>query len=357
MSGSAAIRADETSAVPGFRVFTAQSIREAVGFDDLVEPTAQAFADFSRGLGEAPTVVFAPAGDDGDVQVKSAWLAERAIFTVKVATWFAARAVNGRSAGSGFVAVHDASTGDLVAVLQDEHHLTDVRTAAAGAVATRLLAREDSRTVAVLGTGVQAYLQVLAACSVRPVDRVSIWGRRREAAQALRSALLARQPHLTVSVVDGVRDAVTRADVIVTATGSRQPILQGSWLVPGQHVTAVGADDLTKAELDPSCFERADLLVVDSRRDAPRFAGDLRRAITSGTITAAGIDAEVGELVLGCHPGRRGAEEITVAKLIGLGVQDLAAAEVTLHRLLAERPPAGRLAPASSRDLYQERDQ
>ncbi|MEU7901231.1 hypothetical protein AB0B45_51485, partial [Nonomuraea sp. NPDC049152] len=120
---------------PAVKVYGADAIRAAVGLDDLVEPVARVFADFSDGLGEAPITVFAPAGDLGDVHVKSAWMPGRSVFTVKVAAWFAARATGGLSPSSGFVAVHDATTGDLRALLMDGHHLTDVRTAAAGAVA------------------------------------------------------------------------------------------------------------------------------------------------------------------------------------------------------------------------------
>ncbi|MEV1176603.1 ornithine cyclodeaminase family protein, partial [Nonomuraea sp. NPDC049784] len=260
------------------KVYDADAIRAAIGLDDLVDPVARAFADFSDGLGEAPITVFAPGGDQGDVHVKSAWMPGRSVFTVKVAAWFAARATGGRSPSSGFVAVHDATTGDLRALLMDEHHLTDLRTAAAGAVATRLLARQDAATVAVLGTGTQARLQVLAARTVRPIEHVVIWGRRADAARALRASLLAADPPFTVSVADHPRDAVRRADVIVTATSSRRPILEGSWLRPGQHVTSVGADDGTKAELDPACLHRADVLAVDSRENAPLHAGDLRAA-------------------------------------------------------------------------------
>jgi ornithine cyclodeaminase len=347
----------------GPELYDAATIRQVIGFDDLVEPMAQAFADFSQGLGEAPISVFAPAGPDGDVHVKSAWLPGRTVFTVKVASWFVARAEAGRSAGSGFVAVLDSITGDLLALLQDEHHLSDVRTAAAGAVVTRLLARSDARTVAVLGTGVQAYLQVLAAHAVRPIGTVVIWGRRIQAAHVLRTAISSRLPDVTVSVAEQAEQAVQDADVIVTATASRRPVLHGSWLRPGQHVTAVGADDRSKAELDVACFARADLLIVDSRASAPGFAGDLGGAVDAGTITDADIDAEIGDLVLGRHPGRQNQSQITITKLIGLGVQDLAAAETAIHRLRDKQRPtdAGaclgptpdiRQAPASVVDLH-----
>lgn len=311
------------------KTYEAAAIRRAVGFADLVEPVADAYRAFSRGLGESPIMVFAPAGESGDVHVKAAWLPDRDMFTVKVASWFTARS---GSAGSGYVAVHDAHTGDLRAILLDEHHLTDVRTAAAGAVAARLLAPARARTLAVFGTGVQAYLQVLAHASVRPVSAVLVWGRRPAAASRLRDAVRARLPHLAVTVVADPRSAAEPADMIVTATASREPVLRGAWLRPGQHVTAVGADDPSKVELDAECFARADLVAVDGRA----FAGDQNGRV------------ELGELLSDAAPPAAG---LTIARLIGLGVLDLAAAELTLRRLdSGEFDPAP---PASAADLVE----
>lgn len=139
-----------------FRYHGPAEIRAAVNIADLIDPVAAALIDYSRGLGEAPIAFFAPAGRDGDVHVKAAWLPGRAIFTVKVASWFAARAVDGQSAGAGMIAAFDARTGDLRALLQDDHYLSDIRTAAAGALAIRYLARPDARILGILGTGMQA---------------------------------------------------------------------------------------------------------------------------------------------------------------------------------------------------------
>jgi ornithine cyclodeaminase len=313
----------------GFRAFGPAEIRRAVGLAELIEPVARGFAEFSLGHGQAPIMVFAPAGQDGDVHVKSAWLAGMPVFTVKVASWFAPRG------SSGFVAVLDATTGDLRALLRDEHYLTDLRTAAAGAVAARLLARANASVLAVLGTGTQAYLQVLAAHAVRPIGTVRLWGRDPGAAHRLSARLRDRLPAVSVMVAERAEYAVRGADVVVTTTSSRRPVLRGAWLSAGQHVTAIGADDPSKAELDPDCFARADLLAVDSREETPRFAGDLRAALDAGVVAATDIDAEIGELLLGVHPGRRDGTQITVAKLIGLGVQDLTAADVALRHLEA----------------------
>ena len=331
--------------------YTPDRIRAAVGFEEVTESVARALSDRSRGLGDSQVAVFAPKGRDGDVHVKSAWLPGRAIFTVKVATWFAARAERGDPPSAGIVAAFDARTGDLRALLEDDHHLSDIRTAAAGALATRTLARSDAATLSVLGTGVQAYLQVLAAASERPIREVRVWGRNSKRGDRLARAVLARRPDLRVTLSPTPQAACRGADVLVTATSSTEPLVEPEWLEPGTHITAVGADDREKCELAPACLARADLIVVDSR-DLTREYGDLARAIAEGVIRSDQVLSELGELLANDEPGRTSAGEITVCKLVGLGVQDLAAAEVSLARLEAGmRPPRQ---PASAADLRQE---
>ncbi|HEX3233439.1 MAG TPA: hypothetical protein VHR41_04545 [Gemmatimonadales bacterium] len=332
----------------GFVRYGADRIRGAVGFEDLTDPVARALADYSRGLGEAPVAMFAPMGHDGDVHVKSAWLPGRSIFTVKIATWFTARAESGRLPGGGVVAAFDARTGDLRAVLEDEGHLTDVRTAAAGALAARLLARSDASVLGVLGSGVQAYLQSLAAAAERPVRSIRIWARKRARAERLRQAVLTRRPDLSIDLVETPQQVCHGAHIVVTTTASLEPLIEGRWLEPGMHVTAVGADDATKCELAPDCLATADRIVVDSRTLSAEF-GDVARALRSGAIDPSGIAGELGEVAAGTTPGRTGDDEITICKLIGLGVQDLAAVEVALERMERRSASAGR--PASALDL------
>ena len=331
-----------------FTHYTPDRIRAAVGFEDVIESVARALADHSRGLGDSPVSVFAPKGRDGDVHVKSAWLPSRAIFTVKIATWFVARAARGDSASGGIVAVFDSETGDLRALLEDDHHISDIRTAAAGALATRALARSDATTLSVLGTGVQAYLQVLAAASARPIRDVKIWGRNPMRGDRLARAVLARRPDLRVICSPTLQGACRGADVLVTATSSREPLVKPEWLEPGTHITAVGADDRAKCELAPACLARADRIVVDCR-DLTKKYGDLARAIAEGVLESAQVFAELGEVLANAELGRTRAGEITVCKLVGLGVQDLAAAEVSLARLEAGIIPHRR--PASAADL------
>ena len=327
--------------------FGPDTIRATVGYEDVIEPVASAFADFSRGLGEAPVTVFAPAGRDGDVHVKSAWLPGRPIFTVKVATWFLERSRRGGTPGAGVVAVFDAETGDLRALLEDEHHLSDIRTAAAGALAARALARPDSAVLGVLGTGVQAYLQVLAAADELPIREVRVWGRRASRVLHFADVLRTRRPDLRVTPVATVQHACAGTDVLVTATASTDPLVEEAWLTSGLHITAVGADDPSKAELSPSCLRHADRIVVDSRALASSY-GDLARAgMTGENLT------EIGEILAHTAPGREHEDEITICKLVGLGVQDLAAAQVTLDQLHSGSPRRTR-PPANARDLQRD---
>ncbi|MET7746456.1 ornithine cyclodeaminase family protein [Streptomyces sp. NPDC005385] len=325
--------------------FDPQTIRSTVGYQDVLEPVAAALRDYSRGLGDAPAAVFAPAGPDGDVHVKSAWLPGRQVFTVKVASWFLERARRGGTPGSGVIAVFDASTGDLRALLDDEHHLSDVRTAAAGALAARTMARRDSRVLGVIGTGTQAYLQTLAVADELPLRDIRVWGRHASHVQSLAAALHARRPDLRIMGVESARAAVAGADVLVTATSSTEPLVHESWLTPGLHINAVGADDPTKAELTSASLNRADRIVVDSR-ELTAIHGDLSRL----PATDRRFHPELGEVLAGSASGRENDEEVTICKLIGLGVQDLAAAEVALELLDGPRHLA--TAPAHAREIH-----
>ncbi|MGW3285183.1 ornithine cyclodeaminase family protein [Streptomyces sp. NPDC001002] len=325
--------------------FSPEEIRGTVGYRDVLEPVAAALRDHSRGLGDSPAAVFAPAGPDGDVHVKSAWLPGRKVFTVKVASWFLERARRGGTPSSGVVAVFDATTGDLRALLDDEHHLSDVRTAAAGALAARTMARHDSRVLGVVGTGTQAYLQTLAVADELPLRDVRVWGRRASQVRSLAAALRARRPDLRVTGVNSAQAACEGADILVTATSSTQPLVHEAWLTPGLHINAVGADDPTKAELTAGSLMRADRIVVDSR-ELTALYGDLSRLPEEGRR----FHAELGEVLAGTAPGRESDEEITICKLVGLGVQDLAAAEVALDMLGAPRRPAA--LPAHAREVH-----
>ena len=322
--------------------YGADEIRRAVCLEDLIEPMREAFRIEAAGVGESTISVLSPRGEDGDVHVKTAWVPGHPWFAVKVATGFTVDGGNDRRVQpGGYVALHDAYDGTLHALLVDEHHLTDLRTAAASAAATDALSLASANTLAVLGTGTQALWQVLATARVRPITSVTVWGRRSDAAHRLAATITAKNPRLHTVVAATARHAVDAADIVLTATSSHAPVLHGEWLRPGQHVTATGADDPSKTELDVDCFAHADIVAIDSPKHTPQVGGDLRRAIAAGALDApAGRLASLGDIIGRVHPGRSDAAQVSIAKLVGIAGQDLLAAEVALRRLVGE-PPEG----------------
>ena len=314
-------------------VITAETLRACVGFQDLIEPVARAFQEYSSGRANANFLAIFPAErpELGDVYIKTGSIGGYPMFIVKVSPWFAANIESGSGQG-GFVAVLDAQTGHTLAILAEEHYLSDIRTAAAGALAARTLAPAVVRTAAVIGTGAQAFWQPQALFHVRPFESLSIWGRESIKAHQLAERLRPLLAGVTVTVSNDLESVVRSSDVLITATASREPLIEGAWLHAGQHVTAVGADDQTKCELDADSLRRADRLIVDSI-ETNRRNGDVSRHLSRGAIQLEQIHGELGAVLSGAVDGRRSETEITIAKLVGLGVQDLAAAEVSLSRL------------------------
>ncbi len=314
------------------RMVGAEELRTAVSFKDLIEPMATAFRQSSAGEAQNGLIVMFP-GDrptDGDVYVKTGVLRGSAIHIVKVAPWFAANVARNIAQG-GFVAVLDSLTGHVRALLSDEHYLSDIRTAATGALVARLLAPERVETAAVLGTGVQAELQCLALHGERPFRRLLIWGRDVAKAQALAERLRRRLPETAFEIETSVATAVASAEVLITATLAREPLVRGEWLRPGQFVLAVGADDPTKCELDAEALLRARVFV--DARDTSAANGCVHHAVQAGHSLDALVTAELGEVLTGAVPARAHADDIVVVKLVGIGAQDVVAAQIALDRL------------------------
>jgi len=196
---------------------------------------------------------------------------------------------------------------------------------------SRLESEGGDIEIGIVGTGVQARLQVEALASIRRLASVRVWGRDHVRAVALAASIwndlgVASRPAMTVE------ELVSQIDVVVTATASRRALVLGEWLRPGQHLTALGADDDSKRELDSHCFARADRLFVDSRTQTTTIA-EIGAALREGVIELGAISGELGELLDGGVAGRERRNQITIAKLSGIGVQDLAAAELVTRSI------------------------
>ena len=205
--------------------------------------------------------------------------------------------------------------------------ITAIRTAAVSGIATRALAREDARELAIVGAGHQAHAHVAAMLEARPFERIRIASRSFESAERL----AAEWPLATA--VETAEEAVRGADVVCTVTSSTEPVVLGEWLEPGAHVNAVGACFPHTRELDGTAVARATLF-VDRRESAENEAGDYLLALQEGAIGDGHIRAELGEVLAGTAPGRISPAEITVFESLGLAVEDLAAAEYLEQRAL-----------------------
>ena len=260
----------------------------------------------------------------GEVDVKTAYVPGVDAFAIKISPGFFDNPKLGLPSVNGMMVVLSARTGLVEALLLDNGYLTDVRTAAAGAVAAKHLSRTDASVAAIFGAGVQARLQLEALTLVRPIAEARIWARDGAKAEAAAADLRERLGILMRAEPDAAR-AVAGADIVVTTTPSEQPVLRAEWLSPGQHVTAMGSDAEHKNELHPAVIGHADIYVADSLKQTRRL-GELHHAIAAGIVAADAEFAELGQIVAGLKPGRTAASDITVADLTGTGVQDTAIA-------------------------------
>jgi len=241
----------------------------------------------------------------------------------------------------GLFVLFDGPTGTPRAVL-DGTELTLRRTAAASALASRFLSREDSTTLAVFGAGALAPHLIRAHAVVRPIRRVLLWNRTRARAEALAKRLRGEERLAEVRVVDRPGDALAQADIVSCATRSREPLVAGAAVRPGTHVDLVGAFRPDMREADPELFARAEVY-VDTREGALAEAGDLLAAIATGRLRCEEIRGDLYDLCSGRTPGRSAPDTITVFKSVGSAVEDLTAAVLAMRQVEegGEPAPAG----------------
>jgi ornithine cyclodeaminase len=267
----------------------------------------------------------------GEVDIKAAYQPGLDSLAVKVASGFFDNPRIGLPSNNGLMILISTKTGSIQALLLDNGYLTDLRTAAAGAVAAKHLARKDASIATVFGAGVQARLQLQALSLVRPIREARIWARDFEKAELTarelsKTMLCSTTPHADAA------EAVHGAHVIITTTPADQPILWAEWIQPGQHITAMGSDAEHKNEIDPAIIGLADLYVADDLKQT-RVLGELHHALRAKAVSPAKALAELGEVVAGSKPGRTADEQITIADLTGTGIQDTAIATLAFQRV------------------------
>lgn len=290
--------------------------------DIAMAAIAEGFVRFSRGEAQLANVghlVF--QHPHGECHIKSGHTLNNAFFVVKVATNFPGNA-NG-SPNNGFVALVSATTGEPIALLQDEGMLTDVRTALAGAIAAKLIAPAATRRIGVVGSGVQAVLQARHIARALRVNEVLFWARRRIAAEQAAEDLVATGLH--AAVVDALEDLCAATEIIVTTTSAAYPLIELGMLRPGARLVAVGADAPGKQELDPMILQRARMVIVDSRTQCLDH-GEASWAARSGSLIESRV-MELGDLLARNPAPQFEDSDIVVVDLTGLAIQDLQIAQ------------------------------
>jgi ornithine cyclodeaminase/alanine dehydrogenase-like protein (mu-crystallin family) len=314
-----------------------------LGHDDVVaaltpeacaDAMASVLAAHARGEALMPlrSMVQFP-GAAGFMATMPAWRGgDEPLFSLKSLCIMPGNPARGLDSHQGTVTLFDGATGAPKAIL-DASAVTSVRTAAVSAVATRLLAREDARVLAVLGAGVQGKAHLEALLPVRAFEDVRVFGPNQAHAQEVADGH-ARATGGRVAVAPSAEDAVRGADVIVLATTAREPVVRRDWLASGAHINAVGASVPRDRELDVETVA-ASALFCDSRESLRNEAGEYRLAVEQGAISGENhVRGELGEVLAGIADGRRSDGELTVFRSLGLAVEDLAAAECAVERAL-----------------------
>ena len=307
------------------RLLFEKEIRELLGPKESYEAVRDAFVRLAKGQAVLPGVINLdiPATRT-EAHIKGAYLQGTKHFAVKVASGSYDNPARGLPSGGGMFLVFDATTGLPVAVLFDNGYLTDVRTGAAGALAAGLLAKKSVERVGIVGVGNQARYQLEALLLVRRPKAVAAWGRDRQKAEAY-AAEMTRRHGIPVEAVGSPEVACRGSDIVITVTPAHEPLVRANWIDPGTHVTAVGSDGPEKQELDVDVLQKADKVVAD-RLDQCLRLGEIHHAVDAGVLRKEDVYAELGEIAAGTKRGRASDDEITVADLTGVGIQDAAVA-------------------------------
>lgn len=301
-------------------VYTLEQIKEALSGLDMTGSIEKGFIAYSRG-----EVVVPPVGEllfedpPGDTHIKYGYIKGDDIYVIKIASGFYKNPGIGLPSSSGLMLVFSQKTGVLQSVLLDEGYLTDVRTAIAGEIAAKYLAPEILTAIGVIGTGIQARMQVMYLKSVTPCRQVVVWGRSREERKQYKTDMEAQG--FSVTPVDTPAQVAQQASLIVTTTPAHEPLLFSADIRPGTHITAMGSDTDKKQELASDILARADIVVADSLSQC-KTRGEISKALAAGAVKEADLH-ELGSYIVDHGRGHRKSGDITVADLTGVAVQDV----------------------------------
>lgn len=312
-------------------IFNLEQIKSACKNLSFMEQIERGFAAYSRG-----EVIVPPVGElsfkapPGDTHIKYGYIKNSDSFVIKIASGFYDNPKQGLPSNSGLMLVFSQKTGVLQAVLLDEGYLTDVRTAVAGQIAAKYLAPSTVSAIGILGTGIQARMQVSYLKEITSCRQVVAWGRSDENLFAYKEAMENDGFHVQTTTI--AAEVAQNCNLLITATPSQQPLLLEEMIQPGTHITAMGSDTSLKQELDTGILQKADLVVADSIPQCLE-RGEISKALLDKKITAGQV-VELGNIINGNASGRSSAEQITIADLTGVAVQDMQIAKAVCAELM-----------------------
>ncbi len=295
-------------------------VKKALAAVDPLPLVEEGFAAYSRG-----EVVVPPVGElvfndpPGDVHIKYGYIKGDDFYVIKIASGFTDNPKLGLPSGDGLMLLYSRKTGVLEAILLDEGYLTNLRTAVAGAVAAKYLAPRQVSAVGIVGAGVQGRMQLDWLRRVRTFDEAVVWGVNEEELAAYRRDMASSG--LKIRTTLRAEEVAAAANLIVTCTPATIPILKAEWIRPGTHITAVGSDTAAKQELEAGILAKADRVVVDSFSQS-ELRGEVYKAVSVGAIGRDRL-VELGQVITDEKLRRASENEITVADLTGVAVQDI----------------------------------
>ncbi len=310
------------------KIVTLAEIKDVLPSVDLIPAIEEGFVAYSSGRATVP-----PVGelilDKGEVHVKSGYIEGEEFYVIKIASGFYGNPSIGLPSGNGCMLLFKQSTGESAAILLDEGHLTDVRTAVAGAAAAKYCAPRKVERIGIVGAGVQARLQLEWLTRVSPCRDVLVWGPLADELENYKREMESRG--FSVETTLAAAAILKTCNLVVTATPSKTPLLSAADLRPGTHITAVGSDTPDKQELDPEILSKADLIVADSLSQC-RLRGEIHKALEAGLIREDRC-VELGAVISGREKGRTSESQITVVDLTGVAVQDIKIATAVYRAL------------------------
>jgi len=316
-------------------VLSEKEVRRLIDVEELIQALERAHVQFSTGKAVMPVRLVVPLPEiKGRITSMPAYLGADKALGMKVVTYFPENPKQGLPTILATVFLYSTETGKLLAVM-DGTYITSIRTACVSAAATRALANPETPVLAILGAGVQARAHIRALCRVRKIRAIKVYDLVEKSVQSLIQEL---EPEVGIKIepVKTAEAAVRNADLLVTVTTAKEPILSADWLKPGVHINAVGSHRPDLREIDAATFQRAKV-VVDSREAIMAECGDIILAIKEGAITEDHIYAEIGEILAGKKAGRKNADEVTVYKCVGVAIQDVATAQFVYRKAIERK--------------------